>query len=436
MKTQKKASDTIQVVTLGCSKNTVDSEKLMRQLSAHSLKVEHENENSKARTVIINTCGFINDAKQESIDTIVSYIQAKKDGNIDNLYVMGCLSERYADALRDGFPEVDNFFGVNNIKDIIESLGYNYKGDLIGERLLTTPNHYAYLKISEGCNRKCAFCAIPLIRGPYQSTPVEDIVTEATLLAKNGVKELMIIAQDISYYGTDLYEAPLLAYLVEKLSEINGIEWIRLHYAYPSGFPKDLFKVMRNNPKVCKYLDIPFQHISDNMLKKMRRGLNKEKTIKLIDNLRTQVPGIALRTTLLTGHPGETEKDFDELVEFVEKTRFERLGVFTYSHEEDTYAALKYKDSVPDKLKLHRADTIMSIQQKISTELNHKRIGQELKTIIDRKEDDYYIGRSEFDSPEVDNEVIVNSSKKLKIGEFTNVKITDANEFDLVGGVV
>jgi ribosomal protein S12 methylthiotransferase len=436
LKTQKKPADTIQIVTLGCSKNTVDSEKLMRQLSAHSLKVEHENENSKARSVIINTCGFINDAKQESIDTIVNYIQAKQNGTIENLYVMGCLSERYADALREGFPEVDNFFGVNDIKKIIESLGYNYKGDLIGERLLTTPSHYAYLKISEGCNRKCAFCAIPLIRGSYQSTPVEDLIKEASLLAKGGVKELMVIAQDISYYGTDLYEAPLLAYLVEKLSEIKGIEWIRLHYAYPSGFPKDILKVMRDNPKVCKYLDIPFQHISDNMLKKMRRGLNKAKTLQLIDNLRTQVPGIALRTTLLTGHPGETEKDFDELVEFVENTRFERMGVFTYSHEEDTYAALKYKDSIPDKLKLHRADSLMAIQQKISTELNQKRIGQELRVIIDRKEDDYYVGRSEFDSPEVDNEVIVSSDTELQSGNFCKVKITDASEFDLVGGVV
>ena len=435
MKTQKKASDKILVVTLGCSKNTVDSEKLMQQLSANSLLVEHDVENSEARTVFINTCGFINDAKQESIDTIVDYIKAKQQGSIDNLYVIGCLSERYADFLRKEMPEVDRFFGVNNLKEIIESLGYNYKDNLLGERLLSTPSHYAYLKIAEGCNRKCAFCAIPLIRGSYQSLPVEDLLKEAKLLAAKGVKELMLIAQDISYYGNDIYEAPLLAYLVEKLSELKGIEWIRLHYAYPAGFPKDLLRVMRENPKVCNYLDIPFQHISDNMLKIMRRGLNKKATLNLIDDLREQVPGIALRTTLLTGHPGEMDSDFEELVEFVEKTKFERLGIFTYSHEEDTYAATKYKDSIPSKLKMFRANTIMEIQQKISAEKNEAKVGLAYKTIIDKKEGDYFIGRTEYDSPEVDNEVLIHSNKQLKTGEFYSVKIKETNEFDLIGEI-
>lgn len=435
MKTQKKASDKILVITLGCSKNTVDSEKLMHQLSANSLAVEHDVENSEARTVIINTCGFINDAKQESIDTIVDYIKSKQEGLIDNLYVIGCLSERYADFLRKELPEVDRFFGVNNLKEIIESLGYNYKDNLLGERLLSTPSHYAYLKIAEGCNRKCAFCAIPLIRGPYQSLPVEDLLKEAKSLANKGVKELMIIAQDISYYGKDIYEAPLLTYLVEKLSEIKGIEWIRLHYAYPAGFPKDLLKVMRENPKVCKYLDIPFQHISDKMLKNMRRGLNKKGTLKLIDELREHIPGIALRTTLLTGHPGETDADFNELVEFVENTKFERLGIFTYSQEEDTYSAKKYKDSIPAKVKMFRANTIMEIQQKISAEKNQAKVGFSYKTIIDKTEGEYYIGRTEYDSPEVDNEVLIHSNKKLKTGEFYSVKIKETNEFDLIGEV-
>jgi ribosomal protein S12 methylthiotransferase len=435
LKTQKKASDKILVITLGCSKNTVDSEKLMHQLSANSLAVEHDVENSEARTVIINTCGFINDAKQESIDTIVDYIKSKQEGLIDNLYVIGCLSERYADFLRKELPEVDRFFGVNNLKEIIESLGYNYKDNLLGERLLSTPSHYAYLKIAEGCNRKCAFCAIPLIRGPYQSLPVEDLLKEAKSLANKGVKELMIIAQDISYYGKDIYEAPLLTYLVEKLSEIKGIEWIRLHYAYPAGFPKDLLKVMRENPKVCKYLDIPFQHISDKMLKNMRRGLNKKGTLKLIDELREHIPGIALRTTLLTGHPGETDADFNELVEFVENTKFERLGIFTYSQEEDTYSAKKYKDSIPAKVKMFRANTIMEIQQKISAEKNQAKVGFSYKTIIDKTEGEYYIGRTEYDSPEVDNEVLIHSNKKLKTGEFYSVKIKETNEFDLIGEV-
>lgn len=432
MKTRKKPSDKIHVVTLGCSKNTVDSEKLMRQLSAQNLQVEHNVDNSDAKTIIVNTCGFINDAKQESIDTIVDYIQAKENGQIDNLYVMGCLAERYADDLREELPEVDKFFGVNNIKDIVESLGYNYKEQLVGERILSTPSHYAYLKIAEGCNRKCAFCAIPLIRGAYQSIPVEDLIDEAEKLARNGVSELMVIAQDISNYGVDLYETPMLGYLIEQLSQIKGIDWIRLHYAYPSGFPMEILRIMRENPKVCKYLDIPFQHISDNMLKTMRRGLNKKKSLELIERIREEVPGIALRTTLLVGHPGETEQDFEELLEFVENTRFERLGVFPYSHEEDTFSYKRYEDNIPDKLKQFRADQVMALQQKISTEINQSRIGKELRVIIDRQEEDYYIGRSEYDSPEVDNEVLVYSLKELEIGRFYTVRINDASEFDLV----
>jgi ribosomal protein S12 methylthiotransferase len=436
VKTRKKAGDKIHVVTLGCSKNTVDSEKLMHQLSANSLIVEHNAIQSDARTVIINTCGFINDAKQESIDVIVDFIKAKKRGIIDNLFVIGCLSERYVNYLRKEMPEVDRYFGVNNLKEIIESLGYNYKVNLLGERLLTTPSHYAYLKIAEGCNRKCAFCSIPSIRGPYKSIPVDEIVREAKSLTVKGVKELMIIAQDISYYGIDIYEARLLAYLIEKLSEIDGIEWIRLHYAYPSGFPMDLLKLMRYNQKVCKYLDIPFQHISDNMLKIMRRGLNKKATIKLINTIRDQIPGITLRTTLLTGHPGETEVDYKELVDFVETSRFERLGIFTYSHEEGTYAEKKYSDTISNKLKMYRANNIMQIQQRISTELNERKIGNIYKTIIDKKEGDYYIGRTEFDSPEVDNEVLIKSNKKLNSGQFYNIRINDTNEFDLIGKTI
>ena len=421
---------------MGCSKNVVDSEKLMKQLSAHSVSIEHDKENSRAKTVIINTCGFINDAKQESIDVIVEQIEAKKNGRIDNLYVMGCLSERYADELRSELPDVDKFFGVNNIKDIIESFGYNFQDNLLGERLLSTPKHYAYLKISEGCNRKCSFCAIPIIRGKYNSVPVEDLIRETESLAKNGVKELMLIAQDISYYGVDIYETPMLANLINQLSKVKGIECIRLHYAYPSGFPKDVLKVINENPKVCKYLDIPFQHISNNMLKTMRRGLNKEKTIKLIEQIRKKIPEIALRTTILVGHPNQSEKDIVELEDFIKSTRFERLGIFIYSHEEDTFSAKYYTDSIPVKIKQKRADRIIAIQKQISLEMNQLKIGKILKVIVDEREDDVFIGRTEFDSPEVDNNVIIKSSQNLKIGEFYKIKIVDADEFDLFGEVI
>jgi ribosomal protein S12 methylthiotransferase len=436
LKTHLKTKDTILVVTLGCAKNVVDSEHLMRQLSAHSIHIEHDIENSKARTVIINTCGFIKDAKQESIDIIVDYIQKKQNKKIDNLYVIGCLSERYADELRQEMPEVDKYFGVNDIQKIIESLGYNFRNDLIGERLLSTPSHFAYLKIAEGCNRKCSFCAIPLIRGEYKSIPVEDLIEEANFLAKKGVKELLIIAQDISYYGIDLYEIPMLCYLIQELNKIKGIEWIKLHYAYPAGFPKEILQIMNENPKVCKYLDIPFQHISDNMLKTMRRGLNKDRTLKLIEEIRAKVPEIALRTTILVGHPNETENDFQELEEFIKKVRFERLGVFSYSHEEQTYSSKKYKNSIPEKIKKQRAEKIIEIQKQISSEINESKVGKEMLVIIDEIEGDNFIGRTEFDSPEVDNTIIVKSYKQLVIGNFYKVKITGSDVYDLIGEAI
>ncbi len=437
MKTQKKTTDKIHIITLGCSKNTVDSEKLISQLSANNLIIEHNVEKTTARNIIINTCGFISDAKQESIDTILLYANAKKAGKIDNLFVIGCLSERYAKDLKQEIPEVDQFFGVNNIENIVKGLGYNYRDSLLGERVVSTPKHYAYLKISEGCDRGCAYCAIPLIRGKHVSLPIEQLVEEATLLANSGVKELILIAQDLSYYGKDLNGKLMLPQLVDKLSEINGIEWIRLHYTYPAGFPNDILAIIQNNPKVCKYLDIPFQHISNNMLKIMRRSFTKEKSLELIAKFRKEVPGLTLRTTLLVGHPGETDQDFDELLDFVRQIRFDRLGVFTYSHEEDTYSYKKYKDDVPDEVKMKRANEIMQLQQQISEEINFNKIGKEFKTIIDRKEGEYYIGRTQADSPEVDNEVLIESSNiKLKIGEFYRIKITKAREFDLFGEII
>jgi len=436
VKTRRKAKDKIHVITLGCSKNTVDSEKLMAQLNAHAVQVQHNAEQSDARTVIINTCGFINDAKQESVDTILEYINAKEQGLIDNLYVMGCLSERYAKELKTEMPEVDQFFGVNNIEDIVKALGYDYKSNLVGERLLSTPSHYAYLKIAEGCNRKCSFCAIPLIRGKYESFAVDDLLTEAKLLAKHGVKELLLIAQDTSYYGMDIQKSSLLTTLLEKLSEINEIEWIRLHYAYPAGFPKDVIDVIASNPKMCKYLDIPVQHISDNMLKIMRRGLDKKKTIELIENFRSKIPGLSIRTTLLVGHPGETEADFEELYNFVCDTKFDRLGIFTYSHEEDTYAARHYKDSINPGVKQERANIIMKAQQEISLLKNRQRIAHTMKVVIDNIDDAAAYGRTQYDSPEVDNEVIINNPENIKVGSFYDVKIIEAGEFDLEGELV
>ena len=433
MKTKHQINDSILMITLGCAKNIVDSERLMRQFSENALNLEFDEENTTARTVIINTCGFIGDAKKESIDTILKYVSKKNNGLIDKLIIIGCLVQRYRNELPKELPEVDGFYGLNQINEIVTSLGYKYKHELIGERFISTPAHYAYLKIAEGCNRKCSFCAIPLIRGKYTSFQIQTLVNEASFLAQRGVKELIIIAQDISSYGFDTYNSFHLPFLVEKLSEIEGIEWIRLHYAYPKDFPIDLLKVIENNPKVCKYLDIPFQHISDKMLKMMRRGLDKDKIIRLIDKIRSSVPGIALRTTFLVGHPGETEKEFEELVNFIQETRFDRLGAFKYSHEENTYSGIHYKDNISLATKNKRLDVIMSLQKNISFEINKKRIGQEMEVLIDREDDSIFIGRTQFDSPDIDNEVIIKSKKPLKCGNFYNVLINDAYEYDLSG---
>lgn len=424
----------INVVTLGCSKNLVDSEYLMKQLQAGGYQIVHDSDKTEASIVIINTCGFIQDAKQESINTILEFAQAKSAGKIDKLYVMGCLSERYKPELKKEIPEADEFFGVNNMKDVLKDLQVDYKKELTGERLLTTPAHYAYLKISEGCNRKCSFCAIPLIRGKHISRPVEEIVAEATHLAAQGTKELILIAQDLSSYGLDLYKKPILAELLEKLSAIKGMEWIRLHYAFPASFPNEVIEVMKNHDNICKYLDIPFQHISNHVLKDMRRGIDKNETYSLIKYFREQIPGIALRTTLLVGHPGETDEDFEELKDFVQATRFDRLGIFPYSPEEGTWAYKHYPDNVPDALKQQRADEIMAIQAEISNELNREKVGKIFKILVDREVDDYYIGRTEFDSPEVDDEVLIaKNGKKLTIGNFYPVKIVSSSDFELTG---
>ncbi|HLO57579.1 MAG TPA: 30S ribosomal protein S12 methylthiotransferase RimO [Bacteroidales bacterium] len=433
MHTKNVKSKKIRVVTLGCSKNLVDSETLMGQLYAENLAVT-DSETDPARIVVINTCGFIKDAKQESIDTILQFIRAKQEGMIDQLVVMGCLSERYKKDLEKEIPDVDKYFGVNDLEAIIKHFGLNYKNDLIGERILTTPPHYAYLKISEGCDRRCSFCAIPNIRGKHLSKTPEHLVHEANLLAAKGVKELILIAQDLTRYGVDLYHRQALPDLLEKLSDVKGIEWIRLHYAYPAGFPKKVIRIMKERQNVCNYLDIPFQHGSDKVLAKMRRGHTSLQNYELIDYIRKMIPDITLRTTLITGHPGETAKEYEKLKKFVEDVRFDRLGVFTYSEEEDTYAALKYKDSIPERIKKDRADEIMSIQQEISTTLNHNKIGKSFKVMVDRWEGEYFIGRTESDSPEIDNEVLISSgNKKLATGRFYPVIVTGAEEFDLLG---
>jgi ribosomal protein S12 methylthiotransferase len=425
----------VDVITLGCSKNLVDSELLIKQFQSNGYLVEHDSPNPQGEVVVINTCGFIGDAKEESINTILSFVEARKRGDINKLYVMGCLSERYFDQLGQEIPEVDKFYGKFNWKELIAEMGMDYRADLKNERSLTTPGHYAYLKISEGCNRACSYCAIPIITGKHQSRSIESLVDEAQRLATRGVKELQVIAQDLSYYGLDLYKKQMLAPLITKLSKVEGIEWIRLHYAYPAKFPMDVLDVMASNPKVCKYLDIALQHISDPMLKAMRRNVTKAETIELVHKMRSLVPGIHLRTTLITGHPGETEADFEELMAFVEETKFERLGVFPYSHEEDTYAYKNYKDDVSDEIKQERANTIMELQNGISRAQHHSKIGSTLQVIIDREESGYYIGRSEYDSPEVDPEVLVSSSTPLSIGNFYNVEITSAEDYDLMGEV-
>ena len=421
----------VNIITLGCSKNLVDSEVLMGQLRAGNVEVVHESD-EPSDIVVVNTCGFINDAKEESIDTILRYAEARKAGLVGKVYVMGCLSQRYRKELEAELLEVDGFYGVNDLPKILKDLGVDYKKELIGERMLTTPGHYAYLKISEGCNKKCSFCAIPLIRGKHISRPMEELIHEATHLAAGGVKEIILIAQDLTYYGYDLYHERKLAGLLENLAEIEGIEWIRLHYAYPSDFPKEIAEVIYKSPKICNYLDIPLQHISDPVLKSMNRGVTKEKTYRLLETLREKNPGIAIRTTLIVGYPIETEEYFEELKAFVKGQRFDRLGVFMYSPEEDT-SAFYLHDAVPDELKKARMEEIMEIQQDISLEKNLEKVGMEFKVLIDRKEGDFYIGRSEYDSPEVDNEILIDSSVSLQTGNFYQVKIDRADFFDLYG---
>jgi len=425
----------INVVTLGCSKNLVDSELFLSQMAANGYEVSHDSEDSDARIVAINTCGFILDAKEESVNTILEYAQAKRDGLIDKIFVFGCLSERYKDDLIAEIPEVDGFYGKFQIRKMVEDLKAEYKMSLSRQRYLTTPSHYAYLKISEGCNRTCSYCAIPRMTGTHISISIEDLVTEARGLAEKGVKELLVIAQDLSYYGIDLYKESKLAQLVSELSAIEGIEWIKLHYAYPSNFPYDLLPVMNEKPNVARYLDVALQHCSDKMLKLMRRHTTKAETIQLIDRIRTEVPGVHLRTTMLVGHPGETEEDFEELKAFVRDMRFERLGVFPYSHEEDTFAGENYKDSIPQEVKQARADELMEIQQQIAAEINAGKIGLTMKVVIDRLEGEYFIGRTEFDSPEVDGEVLISADQDLEIGNFYQVKITGSEDFDLYGVV-
>jgi ribosomal protein S12 methylthiotransferase len=425
----------VNVVTLGCSKNLVDSEVLLSQLGNSGFEVVHDS-NDPTEVVIINTCGFIGDAKEESIDTIMNFVNAKEQGIIEKLYVMGCLSARYKDELVAEIPEVDKYFGKFDIKQITAELKVEYNPEFIYERKLTTPKHFAFLKISEGCNRSCSFCAIPIMTGKHKSRTIEELVREAKYLAKRGVKEVLLIAQDLSFYGLDLYGKSKLASLMEQLSEIEGIEWIRLHYAYPSKFPFDVLPVMRDNPKVCKYLDLPLQHASNNMLKKMLRHVTEEETYELIRRIREEVPGIALRTTLLVGHPGETEEDIERLKKMVEFARFDRLGVFPYSHEEGTYAAKHYEDDVDDDVKQARADEIMELQQNISADIMAERIGKTMKVLVDRTEGDMLVGRTEFDSPEVDGEVfITNYPDDLEIGDFCMVDITGSEDYDLIGEV-
>jgi ribosomal protein S12 methylthiotransferase len=437
MKT-KRGEGLINIVTLGCSKNLVDSEQLARQLDANNLRVLHDSDKTDARTVVINTCGFINDAKEESVNTILNFVEARKKGQLDHVYVMGCLSERYKKDLQHEIPEVDEYFGANNLEDIVKTLGGNLKHDLLGERQVTTPNHYAYLKISEGCDRTCSFCAIPLMRGKHRSKPLELVLNEAENLVTKGAKELILIAQDLTYYGIDLYKEQKLNQLLLDLSSISGLEWIRLHYAYPTGFPKEILHTIHEKENICSYLDIPFQHINDQVLKNMRRGISKKHTYELIDAIKKNVPHISLRTTLLTGFPGETKEAFNDLLQFVEEIRFDRLGVFTYSEEESTFGARNFNDDIPEEVKKYRAEEVMSRQQMISRDMNQKKIGTETKVLLDRSEGDYFIGRTESDSPEVDNEVLIKNTRHVNIqpGEFHNVKITDAEDYDLFGEII
>lgn len=436
MKAKGLKEDKVNVITLGCSKNLVDSENLVTQLKGGGVETEHEDENGDSNIIIVNTCGFIENAKQESIDTVLKYAEAKDNGTIDKLYVTGCLSQRYKDDLEKEIPQVDSFFGTLELPLILKKFDIDYKHELVGERITTTLSHYSYLKIAEGCDRPCSFCAIPLMRGKHVSRTIEDLVKESTALAAKGTKELILIAQDLTYYGLDIYKKRALAELIDNLSDIEGIEWIRLHYAYPSGFPLDVLDTMVQRDNVCNYLDIPLQSASNNMLKAMRRGITREKTEDLIKTIREKVPGIAIRTTLIAGHPGETEEDFEESCRFVEEMKFDRLGVFTYSHEDGTHSH-SMEDDVPDDVKQERADEIMAIQQSVAFEKNKALVGTIQNVLFDRKEGGYFIGRTEFDSPEVDNEVLVTAENTyIRIGDFAQIKITDATDFDLYGELV
>ncbi|MBL6666088.1 MAG: 30S ribosomal protein S12 methylthiotransferase RimO [Flavobacteriaceae bacterium] len=430
MRTKSRKQNKINVITMGCSKNLYDSEVLMGQLKANDKEVVHEEEGN---IVVVNTCGFIDNAKEESVNTILEQIQKKESGAIDQLFVTGCLSERYKPDLEKEMPQVDAYFGTTDLPQLLKALGADYKHELLGDRQTTTPKNYAYFKVSEGCDRPCSFCAIPLMRGNHRSTPIEELVQRAEKLAQNGVKELLLIAQDLTYYGLDLYQERRLADLLRALAKVSGIEWIRMHYAFPSGFPMEVIEVMKQEPKVCNYLDIPLQHISDPILKSMRRGTTQKKTTDLIDNIRKILPEIALRTTLIVGYPGETEADFETLKQWVKTMRFERLGCFTYSHEENTHA-YQLEDNVPQQVKQERANEIMKIQSEISWEQNQKKVGKSFRCVIDRKQGDHFVGRTEIDSPDVDNEVLIDAKKYyLKLGDFTDVEIVDASDFDLYG---
>ena len=432
---QTKAKEKINIVTLGCAKNLVDSEVLMTQLKGNKKDVFHQREDINPDIVIINTCGFIDKAKQESIDTILKHAKEKEDGIIKKLYVTGCLSERYKDDLKTDIPEVDGFYGTRDLPELLKNFEAKYRNELLGDRIITTDSHYAYLKISEGCDRPCSFCAIPLMRGRHISKPIDQIILEAKNLVRNGVREIMLIAQDSTYYGIDIYKKRAMSELLKKLSDVEGLDWIRIHYAYPAGFPMDIIEVMRERDNICNYLDIPLQHGSTNMLKIMKRGITREKTDELIKNIRDINPEIALRTTLIAGHPGETERDFQEMYDFVERSQFDRLGIFTYSHEEGT-SAHKLEDDVPEQVKRSRSNKIMALQQKISTEKNKNKVGKTVKVLIDRVDANNYYGRTEQDSPEVDNEVIIPSKEMhLRVGDFYDVKITDSKEYDLIGKV-
>ena len=432
---QTKAKEKINIVTLGCAKNLVDSEVLMTQLKGNKKDVFHQREDINPDIVIINTCGFIDKAKQESIDTILKHAKEKEDGIIKKLYVTGCLSERYKDDLKTDIPEVDGFYGTRDLPELLKNFEAKYRNELLGDRIITTDSHYAYLKISEGCDRPCSFCAIPLMRGRHVSKPIEQIILEAKNLVRNGVREIMLIAQDSTYYGIDIYKKRAISELLKKLSDVDGLDWIRIHYAYPAGFPMDIIEVMRERDNICNYLDIPLQHGSTNMLKVMKRGITREKTDELIKNIRDINPEIALRTTLIAGHPGETERDFQEMYDFVDRSQFDRLGIFTYSHEEGT-SAHKLEDDVPEQVKRSRSNKIMALQQKISIEKNKNKVGKTVKVLVDRVDANNYYGRTEQDSPEVDNEVIIPSKEMhLRVGDFYDVKITDSKEYDLIGKV-